>query len=83
MRLLLFLFTNLLVVSTISLVVGLLTTLGLLPPDLPLLPLAMGCFLWGMVGSWLSLQFSAESALRLMGVQLIDPEARGDWLIAT
>ncbi|MFM7085582.1 MAG: protease HtpX [Cyanobium sp.] len=83
MRLLLFLFTNLLMVLSISLVVGLLTALGLLPPDLPLLPLAIACFLWGMVGAWLSLQFSAESARRVMGVQLLDPDARGDWLVAT
>jgi heat shock protein HtpX len=82
MRLLLFLLTNLLVVLTISLVVGLLTTLGLLPPDLPLLPLAGGCFLWGMAGAWLSLQFSAESAKRMMGVQLLDPQ-QDHWLVAT
>lgn len=84
MRLLLFLLTNLLVVLTISLVAGLLTSLGLLPPDLPLLPLAGGCFLWGMAGAWLSLQFSAASAKQLMGVQ---PVSAGDggsagWLAA-
>jgi heat shock protein HtpX len=82
MRLLLFLLTNLLVVVTISLVAGLLASLGLLPADLPLLPLAGGCFLWGMVGAWLSLQFSAESARRLMGVQLLDPRQE-HWLTTT
>lgn len=81
MRLLLFLLTNLLVVLTISLLLGVLTAMGLLPPDLPLLPLAMGCFLWGMAGAWLSLQFSADSARRMMGVQLLDPEDQGHWLV--
>lgn len=82
MRLLLFLLTNLLVVLTISLLAGLLTAMGLLPPDLPLLPLAMGCFLWGMAGAWLSLQFSASSAKQLMGVQLLDPR-QDHWLTTT
>ena len=82
MRLLLFLLTNLLVVLTISLVAGVLTAMGLLPPDLPLLPLAMGCFLWGMVGAWLSLQFSASSAKQMMGVQLLDPR-QDHWLVTT
>lgn len=82
MRLLLFLLTNLLVVLTLSVLVGLLTSLGLLPPDLPLLPLAGGCFLWGMAGAWLSLQFSAASAMRMMGVQLLDPR-QDHWLVAT
>jgi len=82
MRLLLFLLTNLLVVLTISGVVGLLITAGLLPPDLPLLPLAGGCFLWGMAGAWLSLQFSAASARRMMGVRLLDPR-QDHWLVRT
>lgn len=82
MRLLLFLLTNLLVVLTISLVLSALTAMGLLPADLPLVPLAGGCFLWGMAGAWLSLQFSAASARQMMGVQLLDPQ--GDhWLVAT
>lgn len=82
MRLLLFLLTNLLVVCTISVVLSLLTGLGLLPTDLPLVPLAGGCFLWGMVGAWLSLQFSAASAKGMMGVQVLDPR-QDHWLVAT
>ncbi len=71
LRTLLFLITNLAVVLTISLILYLLTALGLLPPDLPLLPLLVGSFVWGLLGSWISLQFSAESAKRMMGIQLV------------
>ena len=71
LRTLLFLITNLAVVLTISLILSLLTGLGLLPPDLPLLPLLVSCFAWGVLGAWISLQFSAESAKRMMGIQLV------------
>ncbi|MEB3322838.1 MAG: protease HtpX [Synechococcaceae cyanobacterium] len=85
MRTLLFLITNLAVVATISLILWLLIGFGVLPPDLPLVPLLIGCFAWGVVGSWISLQLSAESAKRGMGVQLVNesdhPAAR--WLVTT
>ncbi|MEY4353707.1 MAG: hypothetical protein RLZZ609_1948 [Cyanobacteriota bacterium] len=71
LRTLLFLITNLAVVLTISLILSLLTSLGVLPPDLPLLPLLLSCFVWGVMGAWISLQFSAESAKRMMGIQLV------------
>jgi heat shock protein HtpX len=71
LRTLLFLITNLAVVLTISLILSLLTSIGLLPPDLPLLPLLVSCFVWGVLGAWISLQFSAESAKRMMGIQLV------------
>ena len=71
LRTLLFLITNLAVVFTISLILGLLTSIGVLPPDLPLLPLLLSCFAWGVLGAWISLQFSAESAKRMMGIQLV------------
>ena len=71
LRTLLFLITNLAVVLTISLILSVLTAIGLLPPDLPLLPLLVSCFVWGVVGAWISLQFSAESAKRMMGIQLV------------
>ena len=81
----LFLLTNLAVVATIAVLLGLATAIGLLPPDLPFTPLLIGSFLWGAVGSWISLQMSRESAIRGMGVQLVDqnsgPEAR--WLVTT
>jgi heat shock protein HtpX len=45
----------------------------------------IGSFFWGAVGSWISLQMSRESAIRGMGVQLVDensgPETR--WLVTT
>jgi heat shock protein HtpX len=85
LRTLLFLFTNLLVVLTISLLLQLLTAIGWLPPDLPLLPLLIGCFVWGVLGAWISLQFSATSARHMMGVQVVNdsshPAAR--WLVDT
>ena len=71
LRTLLFLITNLAVVLTISLILSLLTAIGVLPPDLPLLPLLVSCFVWGVMGAWISLQFSAESAKRMMGIQLV------------
>jgi heat shock protein HtpX len=85
LRTVLFLITNLAVVLTISLILSLLTGLGLLPPDLPLLPLLVSSFVWGVLGAWISLQFSAESAKRMMGVQLVGPGSggSGSWLHTT
>lgn len=81
----LFLLTNLAVVATIAVLLGLATAAGLLPSDLPVIPLLIASFFWGAVGSWISLQLSRESAIRGMGVQLVDqtsgPEAR--WLVTT
>lgn len=71
LRTLLFLVTNLAVVLTISLILSLLTSMGVLPPDLPLVPLLISCFAWGVFGAWISLQLSAESAKRMMGIQLV------------
>jgi heat shock protein HtpX len=68
---LLFVITNLAVVLTISLILSLLTSVGVLPPDLPLFPLLVSCFAWGVIGAWISLQLSADSAKRLMGIQLV------------
>ena len=82
LRTLLFLLTNLAVMLTISLILNVLTAIGLLPPDLPLLPLLIGSFFWGVVGAWISLQFSAESAKRMMGIQLVGQGGGGTerWL---
>ena len=85
MRILLYLLTNLLVVLTISLVLSLLTALGLLPPELPLLQLLVASFVWGMMGAWISLQLSADSAKRMMGLQLLGQGggATERWLLGT
>ena len=71
LRTLLFVITNLAVVLTISLILSLLTSVGVLPPDLPLFPLLVSCFAWGVIGAWISLQLSADSAKRMMGIQLV------------
>jgi hypothetical protein len=47
----LFLLTNLVVMATIGLLLGLASALGWLPTDLPLTPLLLGCFLWRAGGS--------------------------------
>lgn len=83
LRTVLFLITNLVVVLTISILLQLATAAGLLPPDLPLLPLMLSCFGWGLVGSWISLQFSRQAAIRSMGVQLLEEGeggSAGRWL---
>jgi heat shock protein HtpX len=83
LRTVLFLITNLVVVLTISILLQLATAAGLLPPDLPLLPLLIGCFGWGLVGAWISLLFSRQAAIRSMGVQLLEEGeggSAGRWL---
>jgi heat shock protein HtpX len=83
LRTVLFLVTNLVVVLTISVVLQLASAAGLIPADLPLLPLLLGCFGWGLIGAWISLQFSREGAIRAMGVQLLDEGEGGSagfWL---
>lgn len=81
----LFLLTNLVVVATIGLLLGLAATLGWLPSDLPLTPLLLSCFLWGAGGSWLALQWSRQSAIQAMGVQLVEESAGAEarWLVRT
>jgi heat shock protein HtpX len=85
LRTVLFLITNLAVVATISVILGLLVAIGWLPADLPLVPLLLGCFAWGVFGSWISLLLSAESAKRMMGVQIVneDPQPAARWLVDT
>ncbi|MFO0039552.1 MAG: protease HtpX [Synechococcaceae cyanobacterium] len=83
LRTVLFLITNLVVVLTISILLQLATAAGLLPPDLPLLPLLLGSFGWGVIGAWISLQFSRQGAIRAMGVQLLEEGeggSAGRWL---
>ena len=38
--------------------------------------LAVFCLVWGMAGSFISLQLSRFMAKQMMGIQLIDPETR-------
>jgi hypothetical protein len=83
LRTVLFLITNLVVVLTISILLQIATAAGLLPADLPLLPLLLGSFGWGVIGAWISLLFSRQSAIRSMGVQVLEEGeggSAGRWL---
>jgi heat shock protein HtpX len=85
LRTVLFLITNLAVVATISFLLWLGVASGWLPSDLPLVPLLIGSFGWGVLGSWISLQFSRSSAIQAMGVQVVDGSEGGSgrWLVDT
>lgn len=87
-RVFLFLVTNLAVVVVLSLVVNLLTALGVIPPfgRGGLAGLAVFCLIWGMGGSFISLQISRWMAKRSMGVRLVDGRTGQpdlDWLHET
>lgn len=69
-RLGLFLLVNLLVMTTVTLVLGLLGVGNYLPHG-GLASLAAFCLVWGMVGSFISLALSRLMAKWMMGVQLI------------
>ncbi len=87
-RVLLFLATNLAIVVLLSLVINLLTAAGYIRPmgSRDLGSLMVVCLIWGMGGSFISLQMSRWVAKRSMGVQLIDGrtgDAQLDWLHAS
>jgi heat shock protein HtpX len=73
-RILLFILTNLAIVATLSIVVSVLgvsngvTAVG----GLDLQSLAIFCLIWGMAGSFISLQMSRWIAKRATGVQLVN-----------
>lgn len=75
-RILLFLLTNVLVITTISIMMSLfgvgpyLTSAGLNYTSLLIF-----CSLWGMVGSFISLSMSKFMAKKAMGVRVIDPKS--------
>jgi len=73
-RVILFVITNLAVVVTINILLSVLSALGVLPrfDQGSLTGLMAFCFLWGMVGSFISLQMSRFMAKRAMGLRLID-----------
>jgi heat shock protein HtpX len=78
-RIFLFLLTNFAIVTTISIILGL---LGISPGG-DLIQLALFCFAWGMGGAFLSLAISRWMAKWSMGVKLVDgntgnPDA--DWV---
>lgn len=74
-RVILFLLTNILVVFTISIVVRLLGLDAWLDGQgIQYGPMLLMCFVWGMGGALISLLISRWSAIRAMGVQVIDPQ---------
>ena len=76
-RIFLFLAVNLLVMTTLTVVLSL---LGVQPylqrGGLDLGSLAVFCLVWGMGGAFLSLLISRWTAKRMMGVQVIAPDTR-------
>ena len=73
-RVVLFVLTNIAVVFTINIVIFVLTALGIMPrlDQGSLTSLMVVCLVWGMLGSFISLQLSRFMAKRAMGIRLID-----------
>ncbi len=87
-RILLFVATNIAIMTMLSVVFALLGFTGYLGPDggLLLAPLAVFSLVWGFGGAFISLQISRWMAKRAMGVQLVDGRSGNqalDWLHAT
>lgn len=87
-RILLFLATNLAIMVTLSIVLGLLGVSGYIAPGggVNYGALMVFCFVWGMGGALLSLAISRWMAKRAMGVRLVDGQTgQGelDWLYRT
>ena len=73
MRVLLFLITNVAVLATAAVAMGILTALGVIPQDSPYLQLLIWCALFGFGGSFISLAMSkwvAKRSTRASGVPL-------------
>lgn len=76
-RIVLFLLVNILVMTTVTAVLGLLGVQPYLEANgLNLQSLAIFCLLWGMIGSFISLLISRWMAKRMMGVQVIAADTR-------
>jgi heat shock protein HtpX len=85
-RIVLFLITNLAIVLTLSIVLGILSSLGFGVYGGGYQGLAVFCFIWGMGGAFISLQMSRWIAKRATGVALVDGRTgrhEADWLYAT
>ena len=72
-RIFLFLMVNLLVVTTVSIILGVLGV-GRFFPRGGIGSLAVICLVWGFVGAFISLALSRVMAKWMMGVQVISPE---------
>jgi heat shock protein HtpX len=87
-RIFLFVVTNIAIVFTLSIILNLLGAGRYISPDgrIDYTQLAVFCFVWGMGGSFLSLQLSRWTAKRAMGVQLVNGQTGTqdlDWLYNT
>ena len=86
-RIFLFLVTNLAIVFTLTIVMSLFgISDGVTVGGLDLQALAIFCLVWGMAGSFISLQMSRWIAKRATGVQLVDGRTGRqelDWLYQT
>ncbi|MEZ5290785.1 MAG: protease HtpX [Vicinamibacterales bacterium] len=87
-RIFLFVATNIAIVLTVSIVLSLLGIGGyrLGGGRLDYTSLMAFCFVWGMVGSFISLQLSRFMAKRMLGVQLVDGQTGhedADWVYRT
>ncbi len=87
-RIFLFIVTNIAIVLTLTIVLSVLGVGQYYDPDgeLNIGALAVFCFIWGMAGSFISLQMSRWIAKRATGVQLVDGRTGRqelDWLHTT
>jgi len=86
-RVVLFLITNIAIVLTLSIILNVLGVGRYIGPNgLDLGSLAAFCFLWGMGGSFISLQISRWSAKRMTGGRLVNGrtgDATADWLYSS
>lgn len=76
-----FFLTNIFIVITISVILSMLGLGRVSPGNLP--GLAAFCFIWGTVGSLISLLMSRMMAKWMLGVKVISPETAGElsWLV--
>jgi heat shock protein HtpX len=86
-RIFLFIVTNLAIVFTLTIVLSVLgISSGVTPGGINIPALAVFCLIWGMAGSFISLQMSRWIAKRATGVKLVDGRtgrAEHDWLYST
>ena len=86
-RVFLFVATNIAIVFTLTIVLSVLgVSSGITPGGLDVGALAVFCLIWGMAGSFISLQISRWIAKRATGVRLVDPRTgnpEATWLYST
>jgi len=86
-RIFLFVVTNLAIVFTLTVILSLLgVSSGVTPGGLDIGALAVFCLIWGLAGSFISLQMSRFIAKQATGVKLVDGRTgreEVDWLHAT